>query len=592
MNTHDKIELPTGAGRYTKKPVTIAAIQWTGGNLKEVINFTGLHPRFHEWFSCWDEYEEHVGMSGGIFKIFTLEGTMEATPGDWIIRGVKGEHYPCKPDIFAATYASEADRQRRGEDQQPFGYFRPEPFGWTDCAATDEGAIALYERPQARGEPVDESQRVYLHDEGYPEYLDGVQCQYVIERGKPYPHGDPVAFVYEKEDAERIVAALNNGPFGGELVDIRQEVIETLEMILAADWRKWEELASPDEFVRWAKSRANYALSIINDAPQPTEPVVHRCEDCPPVGYSTDVTRCEPCDRRSAPQPAEPVAYLDLGVGGYMDVGTDLTDEQLAALPKGRHMLGIIGTYGVNGYREAAPQPAEPVAILKELLGLYDQRIPLRERPALWEAARAALNVAPQPAESDPVLPYEQALAELIDKIAPGLDSGDILADAKTASAAVTASPQPAKPANLSDIPCTHPEGCIRCNWCGFRAKGHAAEPSDDDLEEFMARFADEMGYIRDDTHADCGRALLAHFGNAAHHRTEAQILAQTEELARLLMVEFYSREAPATLMFRNTDDPRGRHVWLMACRAQEILTGTDPENAAAELETAARQQG
>src|SRR5690606_33338697 len=64
---------------------------------------------------------------------------------------------------------------------------------------------------------------------------------------------------------------------------------------------------------------------------------------------------------KATPQPAEPVAYLDLGVGGYMDVGTALTDEQLAALPKGRHMLGIIGTYGVNGYREAAPQPAEPV---------------------------------------------------------------------------------------------------------------------------------------------------------------------------------------------------------------------------------------
>ncbi len=51
----------------------------------------------------------------------------------------------------------------------------------------------------------------------------------------------------------------------------------------------------------------------------------------------------------------EPVAYLDLGVGGYMDVGTDLTDEQLAALPKGRHMLGIIGTYGVDGCTPAEP---------------------------------------------------------------------------------------------------------------------------------------------------------------------------------------------------------------------------------------------
>lgn len=50
--------------------------------------------------------------------------------------------------------AIEADRKRMGESQEPFGYFRPEPFGWTDCAATDDGAIALYERPQAQGEPV------------------------------------------------------------------------------------------------------------------------------------------------------------------------------------------------------------------------------------------------------------------------------------------------------------------------------------------------------------------------------------------------------------------------------------------------------
>ena len=52
------------------------------------------------------------------------------------------------------------------------------------------------------------------------------------------------------------------------------------------------------------------------------------------------------------------VAYLDLGVGGYMDIGTDLTDEALAALPKGRHMLGIVGTYGVDGYVPAQPAPS------------------------------------------------------------------------------------------------------------------------------------------------------------------------------------------------------------------------------------------
>lgn len=59
----------------------------------------------------------------------------------------------------------------------------------------------------------------------------------------------------------------------------------------------------------------------------------------------------------AAPQPtpstaqAPHVAYLDLGAGGYVDLGTDLSEEDIAALPKGRHMLVIAGTYGVDGYR-------------------------------------------------------------------------------------------------------------------------------------------------------------------------------------------------------------------------------------------------
>lgn len=68
--------------------------------------------------------------------------------------------------------------------------------------------------------------------------------------------------------------------------------------------------------------------------------------------------------------PSEAVAYLDIGAGGYLDLGTDLTDEALSRLPKGRHALVIAGTYGIDGYI-AAPtaQPApqqeaqEPVMI-------------------------------------------------------------------------------------------------------------------------------------------------------------------------------------------------------------------------------------
>ena len=90
--------------KYRKKPVVIEAVQWTGENLAEVLSFTGKSPRFEEWFSSFDEYATHVASDGNKFKVFTLEGTMVADIGDWIIRGVKGEHYPCKPHIFAETY--------------------------------------------------------------------------------------------------------------------------------------------------------------------------------------------------------------------------------------------------------------------------------------------------------------------------------------------------------------------------------------------------------------------------------------------------------------------------------------------------------
>jgi hypothetical protein len=69
--------------KYRKKPVVIEATQW----FKH-----GDHPE------VWKSHEPEFGV------IHTLEGDHVVTPGDWIITGVKGEHYPCKPDIFEMTY--------------------------------------------------------------------------------------------------------------------------------------------------------------------------------------------------------------------------------------------------------------------------------------------------------------------------------------------------------------------------------------------------------------------------------------------------------------------------------------------------------
>jgi len=79
--------------KYRKKPVVIEAVQWTGkhGNLLEVTNLAGDTGRL-------------VEKEGDTLFIQTLEGKMEANIGDWIIKGVKGEVYPCKPDIFDMTY--------------------------------------------------------------------------------------------------------------------------------------------------------------------------------------------------------------------------------------------------------------------------------------------------------------------------------------------------------------------------------------------------------------------------------------------------------------------------------------------------------
>lgn len=85
---------------WRKKPVVIHALRWTGENLRDVIAFTGRHPSGARW--SWEEFEAVVKRDG--LKIFTLEGSHMATVGDYIIRGVKGEFYPCKPDIFEATY--------------------------------------------------------------------------------------------------------------------------------------------------------------------------------------------------------------------------------------------------------------------------------------------------------------------------------------------------------------------------------------------------------------------------------------------------------------------------------------------------------
>lgn len=80
--------------KFRKKPVVIEAVQFTGHNAFDVWRFMG-NPEAVESLELHDTDSPVV---------HTLEGQLVASPGDWIIKGVKGEFYPCKPDIFEATY--------------------------------------------------------------------------------------------------------------------------------------------------------------------------------------------------------------------------------------------------------------------------------------------------------------------------------------------------------------------------------------------------------------------------------------------------------------------------------------------------------
>ena len=90
--------------KYMKKPVVIEAIQWTKENDVELEHWLSKEK------SVKLEIDDHLYVAGvgtpyiSKIQIKTLEGTMEASYGDYIIKGINGEIYPCKPDIFEKTY--------------------------------------------------------------------------------------------------------------------------------------------------------------------------------------------------------------------------------------------------------------------------------------------------------------------------------------------------------------------------------------------------------------------------------------------------------------------------------------------------------
>jgi hypothetical protein len=102
--------------KYRKKPVVIEAMQFTGSpkSAKAIYDWTkeSGHVAVQEMP---EGYSNKNGNPAPRYRVFikTLEGIMQARPGDFIIRGVSGEFYPCKPNIFKRTYEKVEDKEAK-----------------------------------------------------------------------------------------------------------------------------------------------------------------------------------------------------------------------------------------------------------------------------------------------------------------------------------------------------------------------------------------------------------------------------------------------------------------------------------------------
>jgi hypothetical protein len=90
--------------KYRKKPVIIEAFQFAGGKMEP------------GWPDGWLSVPHRFSDDGDQVFIPTLEGEHAGNKGDFIIKGIKGEFYPCKPDIFAATYERVEGRKEEARD--------------------------------------------------------------------------------------------------------------------------------------------------------------------------------------------------------------------------------------------------------------------------------------------------------------------------------------------------------------------------------------------------------------------------------------------------------------------------------------------
>jgi hypothetical protein len=109
--------------KFRKKPVVIDALQFTGGPESATVIIDWVLQQ-----GGTARYYDATGTNLDSIRIDTLEGTMRADVGDWIIKGTQGEFYPCKPDIFAEIYETEYAEENNEETDMEFKKFIRKPF--------------------------------------------------------------------------------------------------------------------------------------------------------------------------------------------------------------------------------------------------------------------------------------------------------------------------------------------------------------------------------------------------------------------------------------------------------------------------------
>lgn len=107
--------------KYVKKPVVVEAVKWNGNNIEEVKEFMKEQlDKLHFESMDASNLEEGKLSMVDFLAIQTLEGVMTVSDGDYIIKGVNGEFYPCKPDIFKKTYEPITNKGEENGKQRIF----------------------------------------------------------------------------------------------------------------------------------------------------------------------------------------------------------------------------------------------------------------------------------------------------------------------------------------------------------------------------------------------------------------------------------------------------------------------------------------